>query len=77
MEGPTSRRQKDHQRGQATRQHQVPKPVARSISNNETGGPFERTSSLEEPSLITTTRLKIKTVYASCNATTVPLSLYL
>jgi hypothetical protein len=35
---PHPRKQKNHQREQATRQHQVPKRVARNISNNETEG---------------------------------------
>ncbi len=56
--------------GKRRREHQVPEPplVARSISNKERGGALERMPSLEEPSPTATTSLKIKIVYARCNA---------
>jgi len=49
----------------------------RNISNKERGKPLERgeppkmTPSLDEPSLIVTTNLKIKSAYAQCNITNV------
>jgi hypothetical protein len=46
-----------------------PPLVAVSISNKEKGGPLERTPNLEEPSFITITHLKIKTIYTCCNTT--------
>jgi hypothetical protein len=51
-------------------EHQVPEPplFVKIISNKEKGGPFERTLSLKEPSLIAIKCLKIETTYACCNA---------
>jgi hypothetical protein len=64
-----SRRQKKHQRGQTTKEHQVLQNplITRSISNKERGGPLESTPSLEEPSLTSTTHFKIETAWARCN----------
>jgi hypothetical protein len=62
--------------GEPQREHQVPKPplVARCISNKERGEPLQMTPSLEEPSLsleepslIATTHLKIEIACACCN----------
>ncbi len=49
--------------------HHVPEPplVVISISNDERGGPPKRTHSLDEPSLMTTTHIKIKTIYTHYN----------
>ncbi len=49
-----------HVQEKSQREHQVPKPppVMRSILNRERGGPLERMPTLEEPSLVATTRLK-------------------
>jgi len=65
MEGPTSKKTNESQR-----KHQVPEPplVIRSISNK---GPLERMPSLDEPSLITITCLKIEIDCAHCNATNI------
>jgi hypothetical protein len=57
----------NHLRGQTTRgtlQVPEPPPIIRSISNNERGGPPERTPSLNEPSPAATSRLKIEIAYA-------------
>jgi hypothetical protein len=43
-------------------------PIARSISNEERGGPGEKMPSLEEPSPISTTRHKIEIVCTCCSA---------
>jgi hypothetical protein len=84
MEAHHPRRQKTHLREQTTRrtsssqtpspqeEHQVPKPPLvwwESISDKEEGEPPERRSSLKEPSLTATARLKIETAYTQCNAT--------
>ncbi len=70
MEGPMSKKtKKTTKEGGPYKEHQVLKPlfVVRSISNKERGGPLERTPSLEEPSFITITHLKMNTVYTCCN----------
>jgi hypothetical protein len=62
------------QRGQiarGTRRNQVLEPsppIVRNILNKERGGTPKRMPSLEEPSPIIITRLKIKVVYAHYNA---------
>jgi hypothetical protein len=62
------------QRGQITRgtkKNQVLEPsppIARSILNKEMGGTLKRMFSLDEPSFIIITNLKIKVVYACYNA---------
>jgi len=68
-EGPMFKKTKQPLKGTA-REHQIPKPplVTRSISNNETGGPFERTPNLEEPSPTAMSSFKIKTTWVHCNA---------
>jgi hypothetical protein len=57
------------QEGEPQREHEVLEPplVIRSISNRKRGGPPERTPSLEKPSPITTSRLKIKIAFTCCN----------
>ncbi len=47
-------------------EHQIPNPLfsTKNISKNEKGGPLERTLSLEKPSPIATTHLKIEIVWA-------------
>jgi len=44
-------------------------PIVKNILNKEKGGTLERMPSLDEPSPIITTHLKIKVVYARYNAT--------
>jgi hypothetical protein len=44
-------------------------PIARSILNKQRGGTLKRMFSLDEPSPIIITHLKIKVVYACYNAT--------
>jgi hypothetical protein len=62
------------QRGQivrGTKRNQVLEPsppIARNILNKERGGTLKRMPSLDEPSLIIITHLKIKVVYARYNA---------
>jgi hypothetical protein len=62
---------KSTKKGKPQREHQVLEPliVTRNISSKEGRGPLERTLSIEGPSSIATTHLKIKTTYACCNAT--------
>jgi hypothetical protein len=48
---------------------QTPPPFTRSITNKKRGGTPERTFSLEERSLTTTTWLKIEASLARCNTT--------
>jgi hypothetical protein len=44
-------------------------PIVKNILNKERGGTLERMPSLDKPSPIITTHLKIKVVYAPYNAT--------
>ncbi len=46
-----------------------PPPIVKSIINKERGGTFERIPSLDEPSPIITTHLKIKVIYVRYNVT--------
>jgi hypothetical protein len=70
MEGPMSKKtKKPPKKVEPQREHQVPEPppIAKSISNKEREGPFERTPSLEEPSFTIVARLKIETACAHYN----------
>jgi hypothetical protein len=48
-------------------------PIVKNRLNKERGGTLERMLSLDKPSPIITTHLKIKVVYAPYNATDTPL----
>jgi hypothetical protein len=63
-----SKKTKDHLRGQTASIKFSNPSVARSISNEERGGPPEKMLCLEEPSPTATAHLEIETTCDRCNA---------